>query len=431
MPAIKVEGLGKQYLIRHSTRTDPYATLRESLTGSAKGLIQRIKGQRQAGTRSTRETFWALKDVDFTIEHGSVTGIIGRNGAGKSTLLKLISRITEPTVGRIELEGRVSSLLEVGTGFHPELSGRENIFLNGSILGMSRREVRSKFDEIVAFAQVERFLDTPVKRYSSGMYVRLAFAIAAHLESEILLVDEVLAVGDVEFQKRCIGKMNTIAGSGRTVLFVSHNMATIKRLCQRGLYLRDGTLALDDAIDPCVSTYLEDVGSGSGENNCYQSPDADQALPPGSARLQSVRLLNDEGEPLGRVSLGTPVVIEFIVAYHDPSDLFWHSVQIRNSEGVQIYNIYDLDNRETALPPASVRRMRVRIPEWRFIADRYDLSFWIGDAGKRTVDFRESIVSFESVSEHPNLRRIPRKDLELAWEPFAWECETVEPHGPK
>lgn len=232
-PIISVEGLGKKYTIRHEGQ-GRYRALREDIFKLPQRLFQR---------KQDKEEFWALKDVSFDIMPGDRVGIIGRNGAGKSTLLKLLSRITEPSTGKITLRGRVASLLEVGTGFHPELTGRENIFLNGAILGMSRAEVRRKFDEIVDFAGVEKFLDTPVKRYSSGMYVRLAFAVAAHLEPEILIVDEVLAVGDAEFQKKCLGKMEQVGQDGRTVLFVSHNMAAVQRLCTTGMLLFSGKLS--------------------------------------------------------------------------------------------------------------------------------------------------------------------------------------------
>jgi lipopolysaccharide transport system ATP-binding protein len=240
---IQCEKLGKSYTIGHQGPMEQYTALRDVLARQARGLWnatrRALRGQ-MAVAGDQVEEFWALKDVSFEIKRGEVVGIIGRNGAGKSTLLKILSRITEPTEGRVTLRGRVASLLEVGTGFHPELTGRENIFLNGAILGMTRAEIKRKFDEIVAFAEVEKFLDTPVKRYSSGMYVRLAFAVAAHLEPEILVVDEVLAVGDAEFQKKCLGKMQDVSRDGRTVLFVSHNMAAIERLCQRVVYLDGG-----------------------------------------------------------------------------------------------------------------------------------------------------------------------------------------------
>ncbi|MFN0076449.1 MAG: ABC transporter ATP-binding protein [Prosthecobacter sp.] len=256
-PIIRVENLGKCYRIHHESR-ERYTALRDVITRKAKRLFRPSTINHEP---STEEDFWALKDVSFEVNQGEVVGIIGRNGAGKSTLLKILSRITEPTKGRITLNGRIASLLEVGTGFHPELTGRENIFLNGAILGMTKAEIKSKFDEIVAFAEVERFLDTPVKRYSSGMYVRLAFAVAAHLEPEILVVDEVLAVGDAEFQKKCLGKMGEVAKGGRTVLFVSHQMAAVQRLCSRGIVLADGRIALDGNVDAAVKSYLHAADS--------------------------------------------------------------------------------------------------------------------------------------------------------------------------
>jgi lipopolysaccharide transport system ATP-binding protein len=234
-PAIRVEGLGKKYKITHQTR-GRYRTLRETVMDAAAAPVRWLKGER--GTSA--EEFWALEDVSFEVQPGEVVGIIGRNGAGKSTLLKMLSRVTKPTKGRIELNGRVGSLLEVGTGFHPELTGRENVYLNGSILGMTRREIDRKFDEIVAFAEVERFLDTPVKRYSSGMYVRLGFAVAAHLEPEILIIDEVLAVGDAGFQRKCLAKLQERARDGQTVLLVSHQMATVRDLCGHVVWLANG-----------------------------------------------------------------------------------------------------------------------------------------------------------------------------------------------
>src|SRR5687767_11853102 len=238
-PIVKVEGLSKHYQIDASQVTP--TTLRESLMAMVQAPFRRMR----SGPRLPKTSIWALRDVSFEINPGEVVGIIGRNGAGKSTLLKILSRITEPTTGKIELYGRLGSLLEVGTGFHPELTGRENIFLNGSILGMRKDEIEAKFDEIVAFAEVEKFLDTPVKRYSSGMYVRLAFAVAAHLEPEILVVDEVLAVGDAAFQKKCLGKMRDVASMGRTVIFVSHNMAAVQSLCSRAIVVADGSCEFD------------------------------------------------------------------------------------------------------------------------------------------------------------------------------------------
>src|SRR2546425_7280539 len=260
--AIKVEALGKKYLLRHQQQgRSRYKSLRDVLVEKAKSLVR--FGQSKAQADGSLEEFWALKDVSFEIKQGEAVGIIGRNGAGKSTLLKLLSRITEPTTGRFEVEGRVASLLEVGTGFHPELTGRENIFLNGAILGMSGAEIRKKFDEIVAFAEVEKFLDTPVKRYSSGMYMRLAFAVAAHLEPEILIVDEVLSVGDAEFQKKCLGRMRSVAqDEGRTVLFVSHNLQAIRQLCERVVLLKQGRVAFFGEPHLGINGYLNQTAEG-------------------------------------------------------------------------------------------------------------------------------------------------------------------------
>jgi lipopolysaccharide transport system ATP-binding protein len=254
-PIIQARGLGKRYVLG---KAESRATLREAILNGLRAPFRGLSGR-----RAPEETFWALKDVAFDIAPGEAVGIIGRNGAGKSTLLKILSRITAPTSGEVRLRGKVASLLEVGTGFHGELSGRENIFLNGAIMGMTRAEVRARFDEIVAFAEVEKFLDTPVKRYSSGMYVRLAFAVAAHLQPEILVVDEVLAVGDAAFQKKCLGKMENVASGGRTVLFVSHNMAAITRLCTRAILLSHGTVAADGSVGKVASIY---AGGTNGES---------------------------------------------------------------------------------------------------------------------------------------------------------------------
>ena len=252
-PAIRVENLGKLYRVTGGGERANYATLRESVMHAAGAPLRWAR--KGFAPPDPAEDFWALQDVNFEVQPGEVVGIIGRNGAGKSTLLKILSRITKPTTGRVTLNGRVGSLLEVGTGFHPELTGRENVYLNGSILGMTRREIAKKFDEIVAFAEVERFLDTPVKRYSSGMYVRLAFAVAAHLEPEILIVDEVLAVGDAAFQKKCLGKMQDIALSGRTVLVVSHNLPQVLKTCSRGVYLSSGHVAYDGLVEEAAAHY--------------------------------------------------------------------------------------------------------------------------------------------------------------------------------
>lgn len=287
--AVRVRGLGKSYTISHQSR-DRHITLAES-------LLARL---RRPLARKSKETFWALKDVEFDIETGDVVGIIGRNGAGKSTLLKILSRITEPTVGQIDLYGRVGSLLEVGTGFHPELTGRENIFLNGAILGMTKSEIRTQFDAIVDFAGVERFLDTPVKRYSSGMYVRLAFAVAAHLDSEILIVDEVLAVGDADFQERCLRKIQTVTQSGRTVLLVSHHLQSISKICTKGLLLQAGQILYAGSADATLEAYLRESALNTNSEN-----DADSRPGTGEFRLYNVRV------PQPTLKVGEPILLEF------------------------------------------------------------------------------------------------------------------------
>jgi lipopolysaccharide transport system ATP-binding protein len=294
---LRAERLGKKYVIGHQTAHG------DSLMGALvardfKGMARSVRGRlarRKAAPSATVEEFWALKDVGFEVKPGEVIGIIGRNGAGKSTLLKILSRITDPTEGRVEIRGRVASLLEVGTGFHPDLTGRENVFLNGAILGMSRGEIRRKFDEIVSFAEVERFLDMPVKRYSSGMYLRLAFAVAAQLEPEILIVDEVLAVGDNEFQRKCLGKMYDAAEHGRTVLFVSHNMAVVERLCSRALLLDAGRIRMDGPVRDVISEYL--ANSDAEVLECAPESDSSRA-----AEVKRIVLCNRGGTPLKEVT---------------------------------------------------------------------------------------------------------------------------------
>ncbi len=296
-PAISVSGLGKRY--RLDGRAARHHSLRELISEGLLGL----RGSRAVVPGSRGEDFWAVRDLSFQVAVGQRVGLIGGNGAGKSTLLKLLSRITEPTAGRIVQRGRVASLLEVGTGFHPELSGRENIYVNGSILGMRRTEIERRFDEIVAFADIERFLDTPVKRYSSGMYTRLAFAVAAHLEPDVLLVDEVLAVGDAAFQAKCLGKMESISREGRTVVFVSHNMSAVTTLCDRAILLQQGRLAMDGAVDAVVSHYLE---TAPRAEDVAQRTDRTGS---GAVRASGISFRNPDGSPVRALLSNRPVDI--------------------------------------------------------------------------------------------------------------------------
>ena len=309
---ISVEGLGKRYIIgRERNGSDG---LRHALNDLVTAPFRRLRNRQSAIGNRHSEPFWALKEINFTVATGEVVGIIGRNGAGKSTLLKILSRITEPTEGRVRIRGRVASLLEVGTGFHPELTGRENVFLNGAILGMTREEIKRKFDEIVAFAEVEKFLDTPVKRYSSGMYVRLAFAVAAHLEPEILIVDEVLAVGDGAFQKKCLGKMDKVAQQGRTVFFVSHNMPSIKRLCTSVILLSNGRLVRSGSAESVIGEYLrENAGNGAA----VELADSDHAVH-SPLKIKTVEVLNSKGTRSDVIFFGEDIFIRLTVQAEAP-----------------------------------------------------------------------------------------------------------------
>ncbi|HJS78007.1 MAG TPA: ABC transporter ATP-binding protein [Burkholderiales bacterium] len=339
--AIQVDGLSKSYLISHRAR-EPYRTLRDAVSRSARNVALALTGRSRPGTE-TREEFWALQDVSFRIEHGERVGIIGRNGAGKSTLLKILSRITEPTRGRVAVSGRVASLLEVGTGFHPELSGRENIFLNGAVLGMTRAEIRRNFDEIVSFAAVERFLDTPVKRYSSGMHVRLAFSVAAHLNPEILLVDEVLAVGDAQFQKKCLGKMEEVSTSGRTVLFVSHSLPTVLRLCPRTLLFEAGRLKMDGASSEVTQSYLETKPGGSEGHVDLRSASRRGGMGE-RFRYTGCAVLNSQGQVTDRLLFGEPMTIRVEAEAVDAIDDVGLAVGIDTFSEVRVATLLSEDS---------------------------------------------------------------------------------------
>src|SRR4051794_10855248 len=306
-PIISVENLGKAYYL--GRKVQKHVTLRDTVAEFARGAATRMR-QRLADPATRPEAFWAVRNANFAVNRGEVMGLVGRNGAGKSTILKVLSRITEPTEGRAVLRGRVASLLEVGTGFHPELTGRENIFLNGAILGMSRKEIERKFDEIVDFADVEKFLDTPVKRYSSGMYVRLAFAVAAHLEPEILIVDEVLAVGDAAFRKKCLGRMSEIGAEGRTVLLVSHDLSSVRRLCARAIWLEDGQVQmLGDARDVSYAYERQAAAEETvGDGRFARAPG-----PRGEVWIERVELLDADGQPKAEFTYGETMRIRLTI----------------------------------------------------------------------------------------------------------------------
>jgi len=330
---ISVENLSKKYIIGHQQQ-ERYSSLRDMLAGGAKKVMNKLAARPGSETGDpSHEEFWALKDVNFEIQQGDRVGIIGRNGAGKSTLLKILSRITEPTSGRVKIKGRVASLLEVGTGFHPELTGRENIYLNGAILGMSKAEIKRKFDEIVAFAEVEKFLDTPVKRYSSGMYVRLAFAVAAHLEPEILIVDEVLAVGDAQFQKKCMGKMQEVGTEGRTVLFVSHNMAAIKTLCTKAISLYDGQIDNFGRSAVVIEEYLN-----RGLHNKTEQIWSHHEMAPGNEniRLSSLRVVSENIDE-DHFTIRTPLRIEFTYTLLLKEAFFYTAFHFKTLSGDLIF----------------------------------------------------------------------------------------------
>ena len=376
-PIIKIENLGKRYEISHRAR-EPYATLRDALVGLPRALFSK---------RRTTEEFWAVRDIDLEIFKGERVGVIGRNGAGKSTLLKLLSRITAPTTGRITLEGRVASLLEVGTGFHLELSGRDNIYLNGAILGMTRSEVRRRFDEIVEFSGVEKFLDTPVKRYSSGMFVRLAFAVAAHLESEILIVDEVLAVGDAEFQKKCLGKMEDISKSeGRTLLFVSHNMGAIQNLCNKAVVLAKGRVAYSGAAPAAIDIYLQKHAAGEA----VLRKDRDQL----TAKNQVIEMFTSDAtsQPTSEYGHDSPIDVRVELYLPDWLDSLVLSLVPLDKQRRRIFQI--------DIPIAEYRgaskfvALTVKVPGGVLVPGAYSWMAFVHEPLVTLFDFQEGVCDF-------------------------------------
>ena len=410
---IKVTDLGKEYVI--GGREKAHETFREMLMSGLAAPLRRF--QRLSGTTRAEERIWALKDLNFAVTKGEIVGIIGRNGAGKSTLLKILSRITEPTEGRVEIHGRVASLLEVGTGFHPELTGRENIYLNGAILGMTRREIDRKFDEIVDFAEVEAFLDTPVKRYSSGMSVRLAFAVAAHLEPDILIVDEVLAVGDAGFQKKCLGKMESVAGEeGRTVLLVSHNMSAIQAVCTRAVNLAEGKIVGDGNLEEQVRLYLARL-SGNELNGNYPK------------QLSKTVSLDRFDISPSTVSGDAPLKIEIELSLSDHNRIHDLSILIHSSTGIRVAI---LDLRKTDIYAMELGRSTVRIgvsiPGLGFVSGIYDVGLYI-----KTSDVEGDFFGLQKLDVIGNpvqagIVPYPDRDLGLVAIPFS---ASVDVHDQK
>ena len=418
---IRVESLSKSYLIGHELgRPHGQESLRDAIARYAKSFsraaLDMTRG-RQIIQGAEVEEFWALQDVSFEINRGEVLGIIGRNGAGKSTLLKVLSRITEPTSGRVIINGRIASLLEVGTGFHQDLTGRENIYLNGAILGMSKAEIRAKFDEIVDFAEIERFLDTPVKRYSSGMYVRLAFAIAAHLEPEILIIDEVLAVGDVVFQKKCLGKMQNAADSGRTVLFVSHNMQTIAGLTERAILLQSGRVVGIGQSAEIIQQYLSTVAQG---NAVYQQP-------PRGTHPEITRVELHTSDPGFVQRFGQPMAVDIEIYAPDAIPNAAISFQIMTSAHQPVVHVLNLDREIPMLRMAGTHKLRCVFPKIRLYPGFYHLNFFFGASEpRRKFEAPHQICPFE-VAVLDEIREFywyPNNALYV--EDVEWTCHMIE-----
>jgi lipopolysaccharide transport system ATP-binding protein len=385
--AIRVEGIGKRYRLGERLQ---YAGLRHRLEDALRAPARWLRPRKGANVKKRPQEIWAVRDVSFSLNSGEVIGLIGRNGAGKSTLLKILSRVTQPTTGFAEIYGRVGSLLEVGTGFHPELTGRENVYLNGAVLGMGRKEIARKFDEIVAFSEVEDFIDTPLKHYSTGMQMRLAFAVAAHVEPEILLVDEVLAVGDLAFQKKCLGKMGEVAHAGRTVVLVSHNMGAIGQLCRRCLVLEKGRQVLDSSPENAIAAYIK----------ASMSPDAADRSQSwersGSqrARITSVEMFNGDGMPCSTVLMGSDLLIR-ISGVSETSGLdFGLGLRLFARNGTPVVYLYDQFQNFRSNEDRSFL-IESRIPKILLMPGAYFLSVWIGRMGQESFDDVKNALTFD------------------------------------
>ncbi len=385
--SVTAEDIGKRYSLHAGGAT----TLSEGLTANVKGIRRRYR------RKSQQDGFWALKNVSFELHPGETLGLVGRNGAGKSTLLKILSRITAPTTGTVTIVGRIATLLEVGSGFHPELTGRENVFLNGSILGMRRREIQQNLDTIVDFSGIGRFLDTPVKHYSSGMGVRLAFSIAAHLESDVLLVDEVLAVGDAEFQKKCLGKMHEVAGQGRAVVFVSHNMNVLQRLCDRALLIESGRVTMDGLPGPVVAEYLARTGRRQTGGVSSVAPDVPR-FGTGAARVREITLTSLEGEPLTGVHFGQPMRIGLLVESLEPIADAVFEVGISSAEGQRVLTAQSIDReRPSDALVAGTSRVSVELSA-TLLPGEYALDVAVHRRSGVTMDYLEQVMAFTALN---------------------------------
>lgn len=395
---IKVENLGKRY------RIGVKEEIHDSLTGKFTSWIlspltnfRRVQKLSKFKNDDAQDVIWAIKNISFEVNNGEILGIIGKNGAGKSTLLKILSRIVEPTTGQATVNGRVASLLEIGTGFHQELSGRENIYLNGTILGMKKREINKNFDGIVEFSEVGKFIDTPVKRYSSGMYVRLAFAIAAHLNPDVLIIDEVLAVGDVAFQKKCLGKMSETAQSGRTVIFVSHNMHTIQSLCTRTILLDEGKIIKDGNTHEVVSSYLKPLQEHiiEGESDLRNWPGSRKS--PGKIRATYLRTLDKNGKTCSTFNIYDPITFELKIENISKNG-FVVSFLVNDTQGTLVYQVRSQDSPIDTEHVSSSVTVQMTIPELKVVEKQYTVDVWVGNHFDKMEDLLESAIAFDVIN---------------------------------